>query len=98
MSAFGNNPGANMCDLDSLSNNPTDEFNYRDVVDGKWEPGQSMQDVGPFSHANEWMLYQPPTKENESLMRTRQVYIFITNLYLFLAFCSVGWLLDTCVF
>ncbi|CAL1289671.1 unnamed protein product [Larinioides sclopetarius] len=72
MSASGTNPGASLCDLDDLLNEQTD-FESHDLIDGKWDPGQGIQDVGPFSHANEWMIYQPATKDNETSMRSHQL-------------------------
>ncbi|GFX19832.1 platelet-activating factor acetylhydrolase [Trichonephila clavipes] len=72
MSTSGTNPGANLCDLDDLLNDQSD-YESSDLVEGKWDPSQGVQDVGPFCHAKEWMLYQRATKENESRLRSRQL-------------------------
>ncbi|XP_054724513.1 platelet-activating factor acetylhydrolase 2, cytoplasmic-like [Uloborus diversus] len=72
MSAFGSNPGSNLDEIDSLLNVPM-EINWEDVVDSKWDPGPRIQDIGPFCHTKEWMLYLNPSKENEMSFRRQQV-------------------------
>ncbi|XP_035220193.1 platelet-activating factor acetylhydrolase-like [Stegodyphus dumicola] len=72
MSVSGSNPGSALCDLNNVCDVPM-QFEWNDVIDGKWDLGSAVQDIGPFCHANEWMLYQPANKENKANLRSRQV-------------------------
>lgn len=69
-SAIGSTPGSDLRTLDGLFKYSLD---FENEIDGKWELGPRMQDIGPWSHTKEWMLYLDPSEETEMYLRTKQV-------------------------